>query len=67
MSIEPVPGQPFVGTHGGAYRFAFGPGAPLSPLLSGGNTLLGGSGTVTGLRLIDISGLESFLEMLVSF
>lgn len=68
VSIEPADGQPFVGTHGGAYRFTFGPGLPVSPALVGsGAALFAGTGTVTALRIINLGGSSTPLEMLVSF
>ncbi|MFM9879133.1 MAG: hypothetical protein ACKVOO_01820 [Burkholderiaceae bacterium] len=67
VSVEAVPGLPYVGTHGGAYRYTFGPGAAPAPTSDGNAGLYSGTGTVTGMRIIDISGLESFVEMLVSF
>lgn len=67
VSIEAVPGRPFVGTHGGAFRYFFDPNSATPATASGLSNLFVGTGTVTGLRFIDISGLESFLEILVSF
>ncbi len=67
VSIEPAPGRPFAGSHGGAYRFNFGPGLPFaSGLASAGATQLG-AGTVTSLRVMNLSSRESPVEMLVSF
>ncbi|MBX3654780.1 MAG: hypothetical protein KIS62_18195 [Ramlibacter sp.] len=66
VSIDPAPGQPFTGTHGGAFRFNFGPGVPVATV--GGATSFGlGAGTVTSLRILDLSGRDAPLEMLVSF
>lgn len=66
-SIEPTPGQPFTGTHGGAYRFNFGPGLPLASGLDGTSRLHIGAGTVTALRVVNVNGQMDPLEMLVSF
>lgn len=66
-SIEPTPGQPFAGTHGGAYRFNFGPGLPLAAGLGSTSGLHIGAGTVTALRVVNLAGRTDPLEMLVSF
>ncbi len=66
VSIEALPGQPFAQTHGGAYRFSFGPGLPL-PALAANFSMNIGAGTVTALRILHVNGLEAPLEMLVSF
>lgn len=66
VSIDALPGQAFAPVHGGAWRFAFGPGLP-RPGLAGqlGPNL--GTGTVTALRLLLTPGADAPLEMLVSF
>jgi len=66
VSIDAVPGQPFALTHGGTYRFSFGPGLPL-PALASNLGLNIGAGTVTALRILSVSSGEAPLEMLVSF
>lgn len=66
VSIDAVPGQPFTLTHGGTYRFSFGPGLPL-PALASNLGLNIGAGTVTALRILSVSSGEAPLEMLVSF
>lgn len=66
VSIDAVPGQPFALTHGGTYRFSFGPGLPL-PALASTLGLNIGAGTVTALRILSVSSGEAPLEMLVSF
>ncbi len=73
VSIEPRAGRPFVGTHGGAYRFAFSQRSGFS----GGNVDFGqsvsaleaaiGQGTITALRVLDLSERDERLELLVSF
>jgi len=66
VSIDPPPGQPLRPTHGGAYRFAFGPGLP-RPAMA---TDLGagiGMGTVTALRVLHANGGDGLIEMWVSF
>ncbi len=69
VSIEAAPGTPVIaGVHGGAFRYVFGAGS----LLAAGNGLieselgLFGLGTVTALRIADVSRRER-LEFLVSF
>lgn len=66
VSIDALPGQAFAPLHGGAWRFAFGPGLP-RPALAGrlGHGL--GTGTITALRLLLTPGADTPLEMLVSF
>ena len=66
VDISPVPGRPFAGVHGGAYRFHLGvgtargqPGDGLDPFV--------GVGTVTALRVYYADGTDGPLEMLVSF
>lgn len=65
VSISPPSGAPFgVGTHGGAYRFLFAPGVPVSrddPLWHMG------LGTVTTARILREDGKEETMEILVSF
>lgn len=67
VSIKPMPGKPFVGTHGGAWRYVFGRGTgAMAPPDSLFNPYIG-TGTVTSLRVLDIAGQEGILEFLVSF
>ena len=73
VSIEPRVGRPFPGTHGGAFRFAFSQRSGFS----GGNVDFGqsvsaleaaiGQGTITALRVLDLTERDERLEMLVSF
>ncbi|MCY1165935.1 MAG: hypothetical protein V4455_17720 [Pseudomonadota bacterium] len=67
VSISPVPGKPFLGTHGGAFRYDF-VGDRLSGAgpLDAGNPYIG-TGTVTALRIYNANGSDGPLEMLVSF
>ena len=67
VSIKPMPGKPFTGTHGGAFRYAFGAGTARAPKDGTALNPYIGTGTVTSLRILDISGQESVLEFLVSF
>jgi hypothetical protein len=73
VSIEQREGRPFVGTHGGAYRFAFSQRSGFSD----GSVLFGqsvseleaaiGQGTITSLRVLDLTQRDERLELLVSF
>lgn len=67
VSIEPLPGRPFAGSHGGAYRFNFGPGLPFASGLASVGPAQLGAGTVTSLRLVHLGSRENPVEMLVSF
>jgi hypothetical protein len=64
VSIEPQPGKPFLGTHGGAYHFVL---APRKMLSSDDPLWYIGVGTITTMRVIHDEGREDMLEMLVSF
>ena len=67
VSIEPQLGKPFVGTHGGAFRFAFtnGVGATNGSGLESDGSI--GAGTVTALRVLNLAEGDKGLELLVSF
>lgn len=70
VSIEAAPGTPVIaGVHGGAFRYVFGAGALLSPGSALTESELGliGLGTVTAMRIADLSGRRDRLEYLVSF
>ena len=67
VSIEPMPGHPFVGTHGGAFRFSFGPGGTAFGGLADFGKINVGGGTVTALRVVNLADSQTPLEMLVSF
>jgi hypothetical protein len=67
VSIRPMPGRPFTGTHGGAFRYVFGPGIVAGPTANSQLNPYIGTGTVTSLRVLDVSGQEGILEFLVSF
>ena len=66
VSISPFPGKPFLGTHGGAFRYALGPGGFTGWLTSQAMPYTG-AGTVTALRIYNANGSDGPLEMLVSF
>lgn len=65
VSIEPAPGRPFAGTHGGAFRYQFGPGHNVA--IGDPAAIHIGAGTVTALRIVSLHGSRAPLEMLVSF
>ena len=68
VSIEPQPGKPFLGTHGGAFRYYFGPGINLPPQeTSHEASPYTSAGTVTTVRISRINGADGPLELLVSF
>lgn len=73
VSIEPQPGKPFIGTHGGAHRFAFSQRAGLSGVpISFGQSVTEldaavGQGTITALRVLNLTERDERLELLVSF
>ncbi len=67
VSIEPLQGTPFVGTHGGAYRYIFAPNTVVPYALLGDSDPHIGSGTITSLRVFNLNALHDRLELLVSF
>ncbi|MBS7808034.1 hypothetical protein [Variovorax sp. PCZ-1] len=69
VSIEQNVARPFVGTHGGAYRFAFsGIGTVPAGLLHPGELdHWVGQGTITALRVLNLTERDERLELLVSF
>lgn len=67
VSIESQPGTPYLGVHGGAYRYYFANGIPASLRYLGGENPWVGPGTVTSLRVIYPEDLDGFIEMQVGF
>ena len=70
VNIELQQGKPFVGTHGGAYRFVFNKtNAARFNSSNLGNLLEDriGEGTITALRVLDLTETDERLELLVSF
>lgn len=70
VSIEAAPGTTVMaGVHGGAFRYSFGAGALLVPGTSLTDGELGfiGLGTITAMRIADLTGRRERLEFLVSF
>lgn len=66
VSIAPLPGKPFLGTYGGAFRYTLS-GGRFSRGLHGQVMPFTGAGTVTALRIYNANGMNRPLEMLVSF
>jgi hypothetical protein len=69
VSIEQREGRPFVGVHGGAYRYVFsGIGSLPADLIRNGDLDDWiGRGTVTTLRVLNLTERDERLELLVSF
>ncbi len=69
VRIDPDPAKPFLGTHGGAFRYHFGPCYEIGPPDSLGSDDLRyiGAGTVTAVRIYNPGSKTSLLELLVSF
>lgn len=67
VSISPAPGKPFLGTHGGAFRYNFRTNSASSLGNIGAESFYPGMGTVTGLRIYNANGPDGQFEMLVSF
>jgi hypothetical protein len=66
VSIGPRPGGRFIGTHGGAYTYYFGPAfGALYRADSGEFTT--GTGTIASFRIFNVTEIEGPVEMLVSF
>lgn len=66
VSITPYPGKPFLGTHGGAFRYHFSGNNVSGGMLDAGKPYIG-AGTITALRIYNANGSDELLEMLVSF
>ncbi len=64
VSIAPRTGIPFVGTHGGAFRYMFESGGLTPP---GDPLWYFGSGTVTTLRVYHVDQQERAMEVEVTF
>jgi hypothetical protein len=67
VSIEPREGRPFVGTHGGAFRFHFSGQNAIPSFLRGESDPFMGQGTITALRVLNLTERDERLELLVSF
>ena len=69
VGIEARPGRPFVGTHGGAYRYTFS-GTSLPMLAAASASSLGdrvGLGTVTAFRVMNLTESDEQPEFLITF
>jgi hypothetical protein len=67
VKIDPQPGHPFLGVHGGAFRYFLEPGNTwLAEHGSRINPFVG-AGTVTGLRIYNVDRADGPLEVLISF
>lgn len=67
VSIAPWPSKPFLGTHGGAFRYILGAGKFSPASLSSKDNPYIGMGTVTALPVYSANDANEPLEMLVSF
>ena len=67
VSIDPMPGRPFLGVHGGAFRYMLGPGNMLTPQYPDMPNPFVGVGTVTELRIFNADSPGGLLEILISF
>ena len=64
VSISPVPGARFVGTHGGAYTYSFGTVGGTS---ASSGDFTGGTGSIASFRVFGVTESEGRLDLLVSF
>lgn len=69
VRIDPDPAKPFLGVHGGAFLYQFGPRYEIGPpdRLDGNELRYIGAGTVTAVRVYNPGSKTSLLELLVSF
>jgi hypothetical protein len=67
VSIEPRPGSPFLGVHGGAFRYYFANGIPAHLRFLGDTNPWVGPGTVTSIRVKYLEDLDGIVEMQVGF
>lgn len=67
VSITPLPGKPFLGTHGGAFRYSVNANNVSGLTMFNAAGVNNGAGTVTALRIYNANGSDGPLEMLVSF
>jgi hypothetical protein len=66
VSITPIPGARFVGSHGGAYSFYFG-SSYRSVNVAGYGEFAHGAGSVAAFRVFGVTESEGRLDMLVVF
>lgn len=67
VSIAPWPGKPFLGAHGGTFRYSMGAGKFSTAPLSSKDKPYIGIGTVTALSVYSANDADEPIEMLVSF
>ena len=66
VSISPIPGVDFVGTHGGAYSYYFG--STLSGInVAGYGEFAHGAGSIASYRIFGVTEVDGRLDLLVSF
>ena len=66
ISISPIPGGRFVGTHGGAYSYYFG--STLRGInVAGHGEFAHGAGSIASYRIFGVTEVEGRLDLLVSF
>lgn len=66
VSISPIPGVNFVGTHGGAYSYYFG--STLSGInVAGYGEFAHGAGSIASYRIFGVTEVDGRLDLLVSF
>ncbi len=66
VNIAPAPDKPFLGTHGGAFRFYFDAQDRLA-MAPHQFFPYSGVGTITALRIYNADGQDGPLEMMVTF
>ena len=66
VSISPIPGSRFAGSHGGAYTFYFG-SSYRSVNVAGYGEFAHGAGSVAAFRVFGVTESEGRLDMLVVF
>jgi hypothetical protein len=66
VSISPIPGGRFAGSHGGAYSFYFG-SSYRAVNVAGYGEFAHGAGSVTSFRVFGVTESEGRLDMLVVF
>ncbi len=67
VSIDPRPGRPYLGVHGGAYRYFLGQGNGFDSNYAGIANPFIGAGTVTEFRVLSADTADGPLEILISF
>ena len=67
VSIEANPSGPFLGVHGGAFRYYFANGLPAHLRFLGDSNPWVGPGTVTSIRVKYLEDLDGIVEMQVGF